>query len=82
MIIVPFRPFRQIHQAMQAEETDSDDDTETNDYIDGLVLNSELHSSRKERDLNATFVSTALQCEGGKNDCKQSEEAHQHYCCK
>ena len=60
MIIVRFRPFRQIRKKKQAEETDSDDDTETNDYVDGLVLNSELHvSSRKEKNLNATFVSTA-----------------------
>ena len=60
MILVPFQPFRQIRQAIQAKETGSYDDTKTNDDVDGLALNSELNmSSRKERHLNATFLSTA-----------------------
>ena len=60
MIIVPFRPFRQIRLAIQAEKTDSDNDTEANDNVDGLVSNSEPHlSPRKERSLNATSLSTA-----------------------
>ena len=60
MIIVPFRPFGQIRQAIQAEETDSNDDTETIDYVDGLVLDSGLYvGSRKGRNLNATFLATA-----------------------
>ena len=51
MIIVPFRPFRQIRRAIQMVETDSDDDTEANDNVDGLVLNSELHVSSTKREL-------------------------------
>ena len=59
MIMVP-RPFRQIRKAIQVEETDSDDDTQTNDYVDGFVLNSELHvSSRTEGNLNVSFLATA-----------------------
>ena len=41
MFLVPFQPFKQISQgikAIVAEETDSEDDTETNDDVDGLIL--------------------------------------------
>ena len=55
------RPFRQIRQAIQVEETDSDDDTETNNY--GFVSKSEhtreLKKTRKEGNLNASFLATA-----------------------
>ena len=41
MFLVPFQLFKHISQgikAIVAEETDSDDDTETNDDVDGLIL--------------------------------------------
>ena len=85
IFLVPFRPDRQIRQgikAIEAEETDSDDDIETNDDVDGLVFELAATCELKKRE---TFeCNIFIKCQHDykarmvRNDCKQSEEAHQN----
>ena len=89
MFLVPFRPDRQIRQgikAIEAEETDSDDVIETNDDNDGLVFELGVTCELKKRE---TFeCNIFIECQYDykvrmvRNDCKQSEEAHQNRYCK
>ena len=89
MFLVPFRPDRQIRQgikAIEAEETDSDDDIETNDDVDGFVLELGATCELKKRE---TFeCNIFIKCQHDykarmvRNDCKQPEEAHQNCYCK
>ena len=84
MFLVPFRTDRQIRQGIKttkAEETDSDDDIETNDDVDGLVFELRATCELKKRE---TFeCNVFIKCQHDykarmvRNDCKQSEEAHQ-----
>ena len=89
MFLVPFRPDRQIRQgikAIEAEETDSDDDIETNDDVDGFVL--ELGSTCELKTRDTFECNIFIKCQHNykarmvRNDCKQSEEAHQSCYCK
>ena len=64
--------------------TDSDDDT--NDDVDGLVFELGATCELKKRE---TFeCNIFIKCQHDykarmvRNDCKQSEEAHQNCCCK